>query len=513
MDPSLSISSDPHHHHHPPQFTPFPAFPTSHPFASGSGAVPALNHPQHPLVSNPYMNNNNNNNNHVFQPQPQTQIPQPLMATNPNHPPYSEMICAAIAALNEPDGSSKMAISRYIERCHSGLPAAHPALLTHSLKTLKNSGVLAMVKKSYKFAGSSAQPESAAVAAAAAAQGLDVPRSEIFPQVNNTVNDPMSASASGSASQPQKRGRGRPPKPKPEAQAQPLQAIQPNQVQSNGQQIWQQAPRPTEAVPVAVTESAKRGPGRPRKNGASAPAVAPIVQASVMAGIMKRRGRPPGRRAAGRQRKPKSVSATASVYPYVANGARRRGRPRRIVDPSSSVTVAPVSGQNVAAVVAPGMKRGRGRPPKIGGVISRLMKPIRGRGRPVGRPRKIATSVTTGTQDSGELKRKFDVFQEKVKEIVKVLKDGVTSDDPAVVQAIKDLEGLTVTETVEPPQAMEEVQAEPLETSAPETEAQTEAAETQGGQEQGQEREGGEAQTETETQTQTEAEAMQEALF
>ncbi|XP_010487717.1 PREDICTED: histone H1-like [Camelina sativa] len=432
------------------------------------------------------------------------------------------MICAAIAALNEPDGSSKMAISRYIERCHSGLPSAHPALLTHSLKILKNSGVLAMVKKSYKFAVSSGPPESVAVAAAAAAQGLDVPRFEILPQVNNTVNDPMSASASGSASQPQKRGRGRPPKPKPEAQPQPLQAIQPNQVQSNGQQIWQQqqvgspAPRPTEAapVPVPVTESAKRGPGRPRKNGtAAAPAVGPIVQASVMAGIMKRRGRPPGRRAAGRQRKPKSVSATASVYPYVANGARRRGRPRRIVDPSSTVNVAPVSGQTVAAAVAPGMKRGRGRPPKIGGVISRLMKPIRGRGRPVGRPRKIATSVTTGTQDSGELKRKFDIFQEKVKEIVKVLKDGVTSDDPAVVQAIKDLEGLTVTETVEPPQAMEEVQPQPMETAAPETEPQTEAAETQGGQEQGQESEGGEGQTQTETQSQTEAEAMQEALF
>lgn len=294
------------------------------------------------------------------------------------------MICAAIAALNEPDGSSKMAISRYIERCHTGLPSAHPALVTHHLKTLKNSGVLAMVKKSYKIAGSSAPPASVAVAAAAAAQGLDLPRSETLPPINNTVNDPMAFSPSGSASQPQKRGRGRPPKPKPE-QPQPIN-VQPNHVQSNGQPIWehQQVPKPTEAVPV--TESAKRGPGRPRKNGAAA--AAPIVQASVMAGIMKRRGRPPGRRAAGRQRKPKSVSATASVYPYVANGARRRGRPRRVVDPSSIVTVAPEGGESVAAV-APGMKRGRGRPPKIGGVISRLMKPKRGRGRPAGRPRKV----------------------------------------------------------------------------------------------------------------------------
>lgn len=300
------------------------------------------------------------------------------------------MICAAIAALNEPDGSSKMAISRYIERCHPGLTSAHAALLTHHLKTLKNSGVLTMVKKSYKIAGSSTPPASVAVAAAAAAaaQGLDVPRSVILPSTNSTVNDPMAVSAS----QPLKRGRGRPPKPKPEGQQQQPINAQPIQVQSNGQPIWQQQQvQLPVTVPVPVTESAKRGPGRPRKNGAAAAAAAaaaPIVQASVMAGIMKRRGRPPGRRAAGRQRKPKSVSATASVYPYVANGARRRGRPRRVVDPSSIVTVAPVGGENVAAV-APGMKRGRGRPPKIGGVISRLMKPKRGRGRPVGRPRKV----------------------------------------------------------------------------------------------------------------------------
>ncbi|XP_023641817.1 protein transport protein SEC31 [Capsella rubella] len=502
MDPSLSISCD--SHHHPPQFTPFPPFPASNPF--GSGGAAAIN----PLGPNPY-----HPNNHIFQPQPQTQTqnPQPPMIPHPslNHPPYSEVLWRSrFAALNEPDGSSKMAISRYIERCYTGLlPSAHPALLTHNLKTLKSSGVLAMVKKSYKFAVSSSPPESVAVAAAAAAQGLDVPRSDIL----NSGYDPRAVSASGSASQPLKRGRGRPPKPKPEAQPQPLQAIS---GQSNGQPSWQQqqsgspVPRPTEASPVPVTESAKRGPGRPRKNGAAASA-GPIVQASVMAGIMKRRGRPPGRRAAGRQRKPKSVSATASVYPYVANGARRRGRPRRVVDPSSVVAVAPAGGE-IGAAVAPGMKRGRGRPPKIGGVISRLMKPKRGRGRPVGRPRKIATSVTTGTQDSGELKKKLDVFQEKVKEIVKVLKDGVTSDNPAVVQAIKDLEGLTVMETVEP-QAMDDVQPQPMETAAPHTESQIEAAETQGEQEQGQERDEGEAQTQTQTQIQTEAEAMQEALF
>lgn len=293
------------------------------------------------------------------------------------------MICAAIAALNEPDGSSKMAISRYMERSYPGLPSAHGALLTHHLKSLKSSGVLAMVKKSYKFAAAS-PPESVAVAAAAAAAGLEPPRSEILPSVNDQrLIDPVAVT--GSASQPQKRGRGRPPKPRSEAPQQQQQQpsdVQPGGiVQSNGQPSWEQYQLANTKPTEEVTESAKRRPGRPRKNGA-----APIVQASSVAVIMKRRGRPPGRRAAGRQRKPRSVSSTASVFPHVANGARRRGRPRRV--DSSGTAVAPAGGEIVA--VAPGMKRGRGRPPKIGGVINRLItKPKRGRGRPVGRPRKV----------------------------------------------------------------------------------------------------------------------------
>ncbi|ESQ48115.1 hypothetical protein EUTSA_v10020566mg [Eutrema salsugineum] len=502
MDPSLSISSD---HHHPPQFTPFHPYPTSNnPFVSAPN-------PNHPLFAGQSVNQNPYNN-HVFQPQPppqpQTQTPPSQGAPLPphpslNHPPYSQMICAAIGALNEPDGSSKMAISRYIERFQPVLPPSHGALLTHHLKTLKNSGVLAMVKKSYKLAGSSPPPVSAV-----AASGLEVPRSETPPSNTGPLPfDPVAVSASGSVSQPLKRGRGRPPKPKPEGQQQPSVVAQPNTSQSNGlPSLEQQQHELPVTNPTEVgSESAKRRPGRPRKNGA-----APIVQAAVMAGIMKRRGRPPGRRATGRQRKPKSVSATASVFPYVANGARRRGRPRR-VDSSGGIAAAPAGGEVVA--VAPGMKRGRGRPPKIGGVMNRLItKPKRGRGRPVGRPRKNTTwpvTGATGTQEPayGELKRKLDFFKEKAKEILNVLKAGVTSsDNHAVVQAMEELEGLIPMLTVEP-QAMEEVQPEE---AAPQPETQTEA-ETQG-EELGQEREGGGGE-QAQTQTQTEAEAMQEALF
>ncbi|KAL0723149.1 hypothetical protein Bca4012_037748 [Brassica carinata] len=432
MDPSL-----------PPPFTAYPPFtnsnsfsPPQHPFygaAVNSSAVPP------------------SNNNQFFQPSP----PVPVHPSV-NHPPYSEMICSAISALNEQDGSSKQAISRYIERFYTGIPPAHGSLLTHHLRTLKNSGVLVMVKKSYKLAAST-PPTSVAVAAAAAA--LEPPRSDVNNRVNETqlLPDP----AATSAPQTQKRGRGRPPKAKPDVQTNGKPTMEQNQlpVSRPGEQLHLKTqPQP----PI------KRPPGRPRKDGAS-----PTVKASVPSGeeIAKRRGRPPSGRAAGRERKPTVVSAPASVFPYVANGGvRRRGRPKRIDAGASSVAPLPKAdggGEQVA-------KRGRGRPPKIGGVIRKAMKPKRGyfrTGRPVGRPRK----------------------QEKAKEIVYVLKAEVGgSDNRAVVQAIHDLEELTVTKrvTTEEPRHMEDVQPDEQHF---ENEPQAE------GHGQGH--------------VQTETEAMQEALF
>lgn len=488
MDPSLS--SDPHR----PQYSPFPQFPTSN-----SPFVSAPNLPFYgaqPVNQTPF---------NVSQPQTQTQTQTP---PSQPAPPYSELIVEAIAHLNEPEGSSKMAISRYIERSNPVLPTAHQSLLAHHLKTLKTCGVLSMVKKSYKLAASSSAPESVAVAAAAAAAGLAAPRSETPPSSNNNNAGSFDPAASGSASQPLKRGRGRPPKPKPEVSPLQQQVIsaQPNAVQLNGQPSWEQ--------PVAspVTDSVKRGPGRPRKDGS-----APIPRPAALSVIMKRRGRPPGRRAAGRQRKPLSVSSSVSVFPYVANGARRRGRPRRVDSGGVPAVASPAGGE----AAAPGIKRGRGRPPKIGGVKNRLItKPKRGRGRPVGRPRKNpwpVTGATSGALESaayGELKAKLDLCNEKAKEVLNVLNAGIeNNDNQAVVEAAEKLRGLVTLLTVEQPQAVvEEVQPEEV---APQTD---EAEEPQGeGEGHGQEREGEGGEEEqaptSQTQVQTDAEAMQEALF
>ncbi|CAA7051334.1 unnamed protein product [Microthlaspi erraticum] len=430
MDPSLYLSSD-------PQFSPHASSPTSDPFDSAPSS-PYFDGPSDIEISD---------NNNVFQPQPQ---PDPqLESQNPYQPTihpldepsrdfsYSEMISAAIAALDEPEGSSKKAISRYIEENNTTcwLPVAHKLLLGHYLKIFTTIGLLVRVRKSYKLAVPF-PPESVAVVASPAS--LQTPKSEILP-IDDTVNEQglldladASASFSASASEiPQKRGRGRPPKPKhgaqqPTAHANGLPSLEQNEMAVTNPTVT----NPTEEVQVTV--SARRGPGRPRKGGS-----APISRA----GVMKQRGR---------QRKPTPVSATAFVNPQVANSAS--------MAETSDTVVAPTGVQVVA--VARRIKHGRGRPPKIGGVLNRIItKPKRGRGRP-GRPRKNTTLAVTGVsgpQDTGyeELKKKYDLYKEKALEIVNVLRAKIATNNPAVLVAITNLEELTGYGMVEP-EVMEE---------------------------------------------------------
>lgn len=303
------------------------------------------------------------------------------------------MIYDAVVALNEPEGSSKWAISRYVQMLNPNCPDGHEALMTHHLEVMKKSGILTMVKKSYKLAVSS--PPGNVAAAGHVASGSEIPPtytgpldmvvasgSEI-PPTNTGSLDMLAVTASGSASQPLKRGRGRPPKPKTEApqQQQPIDAqpisqalqpsinVEPSAVQPSGEE---QPELPVTNPSPVVTEPAKRGPGRPRKDGSG-----PSVPASNLAVTMKRRGWPMSCRASGRERKPISVPAPDSMLPVAANDA---GRPERLMRGGSGgvATLAP-AGEEAMAVAAV-MKRGPGRPPK------------RGRGRTAGRPIQVIIS-------------------------------------------------------------------------------------------------------------------------
>lgn len=64
-------------------------------------------------------------------------------------PPYSEMIYAAIDALNEKMGSNKTSISSFIESRYGNLPTGHSTLLRHHLNRMKDSGELIFWKNNY----------------------------------------------------------------------------------------------------------------------------------------------------------------------------------------------------------------------------------------------------------------------------------------------------------------------------------------------------------------------------
>ncbi|XWS23099.1 hypothetical protein CRYUN_Cryun29cG0092300 [Craigia yunnanensis] len=280
---------------------------------------------------------------------------------NFDHPSYSDMICEAIGALKEKNGSSKRAIAKYIESAHKDLPPTHSELLTHHLKRMKNNGLLVLVKKSYKLASTAGSEAS-------------LPDSTP-PNPPDVFSGP-------------KRGRGRPPKPKLTLPTADLN-VQPF---------------------VPLVDGPKKSPGRPRKNG-------PVGQL----GVRKGQGRPPKsgpKKSPGRPRKPKTVRSVVG-----ANAMKRgRGRPPKVLNPLPPQAFMPIQGQpmavpyadtdvdaattatvavpnlsrpggrpkgtaEAAGVVVPGKRRGR--PPKIGGITAIPIKPKKTTGKPVGRPKKV----------------------------------------------------------------------------------------------------------------------------
>jgi len=68
----------------------------------------------------------------------------------PSHPPYVEMIKAAISSLKERTGSSVQAITKYVEANYK-LPDNFKKVLSNQLKKLAAEGKLVKVKASYKL--------------------------------------------------------------------------------------------------------------------------------------------------------------------------------------------------------------------------------------------------------------------------------------------------------------------------------------------------------------------------
>jgi len=357
------------------------------------------------------------------------------------------MIYTAIEALKEKDGSSKRAISKYIEHVYRDqLPnsESHQNLLTHHLKRLKSEGLLQMIKNSYIIPRSTPLPPSAPPPPTAASPS---PRPRGRPRKAQT---PLAQQAQdNNNNQPQLQPQ---PHPLPVAavtdnnnSSYPVAAQTQAQQNASAEPVWAALGLNDEPVAIqtsTVLEGSKRGRGRPKKGTSSSspdPIQGGLGPVSPSTTPSRGRGRPPGSKAKSKKRPgrppkiqpeslnpasgsgtgagvvsggskrkpgrpPKNQQQNPTVIPFAApvqegtvqagvEGVavltpRSRGRPRKNVNAVAAVPV--------AAVAATGRGRGRGRP--RGGVAGRG----RGRGRPrlnllaqsfgkrpVGRPKKV----------------------------------------------------------------------------------------------------------------------------
>lgn len=423
------------------------------------------------------------------------------------------MIYTAIEALKEKDGSSKRAISKYIEHVYRDqLPnsESHQNLLTHHLKRLKSEGLLQMIKNSYIIPRSTSLPPSPPTTASPSSRPRGRPRKAQTPvaqtqaQDNNTnfvVNNnpfPVAAVTSNNNSS-----------------SNPAAAHIQTQAQQNAsaEPVWAALglnDEPVAIQPSTVFEESKRGRGRPKKGTSlSSPGSTPIKGSSGPVSLSttpsRGRGRPPGSKAKSKRRPgrppkiqpetlvsgatvgvvsggskrrpgrpPKNQQQNPTVIPFAApvqegtvqagvEGVavltpRSRGRPRKNVNAVAAVPV--------AAVAATGRGRGRGR--GRGGVAGRGRGGGRGRGRPrlnllaqsfgkrpVGRPKKRTTPATASAPENAakedDLKRKLEHFQGKVKESLAALRPHFNHESPVTaIAAIQELEILVAMDLNEP---------------------------------------------------------------
>ncbi|KAI3773986.1 hypothetical protein L1987_48526 [Smallanthus sonchifolius] len=210
------------------------------------------------------------------------------------HLPYSEMIIAAIAALNDKDGSSRQAIAKYIEREYPNLPPTHPNLLTHHLKRMKNERELMMIKHSYTL------PPPRSVPFETPTPIMD----NHFTDYSITATHSFANTAPETSSVTPRRKPGRPPKPRHDSGYQQQPPPQFEGQDGSGQEL--------EPPIFASLGLAKRGRGRPPK-GASASASGPKLM-SISAVV--KRGKP--------------------KEPLSGNVTRPRGRPKRSADAESA---------------------------------------------------------------------------------------------------------------------------------------------------------------------------------
>ncbi|XP_042503164.1 SH3 domain-containing protein C23A1.17-like isoform X2 [Macadamia integrifolia] len=346
-------------------------------------------------------------------------------------------------ALDERKGSSKTAIKKYIDSTYPNLPATHAALLTTHLKRLKNTGLVIMVRRSYKLPN----PKKAQAAPPSSSSALAFPLS--VPEKRGRGRPPKPKPLEVGPALP-KRSRGRPPKPKPLNAGPALLKRRPGRPPKPkpasvtftvvGSDVKRGRGRPPKPKPILVPGSngivsqpkPRRQPKKPRpiavptsygfvppKQPRKPPKVRPLVATAgagigFVSGSPRPRGRPP-KNAVPSSSGDMGAGPSTSAAPIVVNkgGSRPRGRPpkkpKNVADVAVATVVvlphAPVGESVATAVVSGGLsnnvvsspeKRGRGRPRKTGGLLAPKDGPSTPK-RPVGRPKKIIMTPTAAT--------------------------------------------------------------------------------------------------------------------
>uniref|UniRef100_A0A2P2INS3 High-mobility-group family protein n=1 Tax=Rhizophora mucronata TaxID=61149 RepID=A0A2P2INS3_RHIMU len=184
------------------------------------------------------------------------QLPAQQQQTTAALPSYSDMILAAIDALNDKNGSNKTTIGKQIEVTHPDLPVAHATLLAHHLNKMRQSGQIVFFKNNYMRPDPNAPPK----------RGRGRPPKPKHPLPPGTVVAPP-------------RPRGRPPKSRD-----PLAPVAPPKMKSSGgsgrprgrppKKDKTAAARPSAPSAASVIGRSPRGRGRPPK---VKPAVAPVA--------------------------------------------------------------------------------------------------------------------------------------------------------------------------------------------------------------------------------------------
>ncbi|OWM62634.1 HMG-Y-related protein A [Punica granatum] len=236
-----------------------------------------------------------------------TADPAPPPATVLNHPSYDEMILAAVAALKSPGGSSKKAISDYIQQNYPNLPPNHGTLLTHHLRSLKTGGRLLMTRNNYRLPDPEGSPR---LRRGRPAKSQAVLAPDAIVPVPSDGEAPKADEAGTSGSQ--KRGRGGGRRPAKRQNTGPAEAVPP---------------------PANATGRPKRARGRParlmkvpfeREAGGAQAVSGPQDQPKVVASRVeklpvRRRGRPP---------RSNTATARAAGHPQSAGPSTSVAAPR-----------------------------------------------------------------------------------------------------------------------------------------------------------------------------------------